>query len=149
VIGRVDPGRARFFSRPLRALPLACAVLDGTVELAMIGIGTSAEAVSRLCAEPTRGLVLRALGQGNVPPGVVAAARQARAQGLVILIATGAGAGGTGAAYDSGAELARMGCLFAGDLAARQARILLSVALGDARTPQEAEALLRDWLAVD
>ncbi|WP_443970535.1 asparaginase [Sphingobium sp. CR28] len=149
VIGRVDPGRVRFFSRPLRALPLACAVLDGTVELAMIGIGTSGEAVSRLCAAPTRGLVLRALGQGNVPPGVLAAVRQARAQGVVILIATGAGAGGTGAAYDSGAELARMGCLFAGDLAARQARILLSVALGDARAPQEAEALLRGWLAVD
>ncbi len=146
VIGRVDPGRARFFSRPLRLPALVCATPDPHVELAMIGIGSSGRVIERLAAPPVRGLVLRALGQGNVPPAVLEAARAARAHGIVILVSTGAGAGGTGAAYDSGAALARMGCLFAGDLAARQARILMSVALGDQRSPQEAEALLRGWL---
>lgn len=147
VVGRVDPGRARFFSRPLGGQALRCAALDTRVELAMIGIGTGGSTIERLCAAPTRGLVLRALGQGNVPPAVLNAVRQVRASGIVVLVATGAGAGGTGAAYDSGAALAQLGCLFAGDIAARQSRILLSVALGDDRSAEEAEALLRVWLS--
>lgn len=147
VVGRVDPGRARLFSRPLRTPPLACATLDENVELVMIGLGSSGRGVALASAAPTRGIVLRALGQGNVPPAVVEAMAQARAEGVIILVGTGAGAGGTGAAYASGAKLRDLGAVFAGDLGARQARILLACVLGDGASPLEAQASLLAWLA--
>ncbi len=83
------------------------------------------------------GVVLEALGAGNVPPPVAATAAELVAGGLPVLVCSRVPAGPVAPLYaGGGASLARDGALLGGDLSPWQGRLLLAAALAvDPRDP--------------
>lgn len=92
------------------------------------------------------GVVLEAAGAGNAGPELVEAVAEAVAAGHPVLICSRVHSGPVAPLYaGGGAELQRVGAVFAGDLSPWQARLLLAVAsVIPGRSP---EALVRAWLA--
>jgi L-asparaginase len=80
-----------------------------------------------------RGVVVAATGAGNTDPDLLAAAREAMADGLPVILVSRALAGAARPAYafpGGGVEWARAGVLFAGTLSGSKARVALALALG-------------------
>lgn len=91
-----------------------------------------------------QGLVIQALGIGNVNYELHEAIAKALAQGLPVVISTRVPQGGTAPHYGypgGGQQLQKLGALFADDLNPQKARILLMLSLQQARTPAQITAL--------
>ena len=79
------------------------------------------------------GVVVAATGAGNTHPDLLAAAREAMADGVPVVLVSRSLAGAARPAYafpGGGVEWARAGALFAGTLSAPKARVALALALG-------------------
>lgn len=146
-IGRVDEFGVRLSARPRLAPAFALVDPDPAVSIAALGLGAGPEIVDALVAAGARAQVIEGFGKGNVPMALIPAIARARAAGVLLGIATNCLAGGTAPAYESGARLAELGVIPAGDLSARKMRLLFSVALAEGRDVAAAEVLVRDWLA--
>ena len=84
-------------------------------------------------ADGAKGIVLEALGRGNVPPAMLDGVREASAAGVPVVVASRCAAGTTAPQYGyegGGVTLAEAGAIFAGDLTPPKARIKLMVLLG-------------------
>ncbi|MGW4824942.1 asparaginase [Streptomyces sp. NPDC004227] len=92
------------------------------------------------------GVVVAAVGAGNAGPELVEAVAEAVAAGHPVLICSRVHSGPVEPLYaGGGAELQRVGAIFAGDLSPWQARLLLAAASAvPGRSP---DALVRAWLA--
>jgi L-asparaginase len=107
--------------------------LDSRVELVTAAAGADAKFLRHAVATGARGIVLQALGQGNVPPGMLAGVREAVAANVVVVVASRCAQGRTAPRYGypgGGVTLANAGAIFSGDLPAPKARIKLMVLLG-------------------
>ena len=132
-IGVVDDGEVVF----RRSLPPWGAVLSPEapatpvdIVVAYAGADERLVEVSRASA---RGLVVAALGRGNVPPLMARGIEHALKGGLPVVVASRAPRGrvGTTYAYEGGGRrLADMGAVFTGARRPQQARIDLMLALG-------------------
>ncbi|WP_019630656.1 asparaginase [Actinomadura atramentaria] len=133
--------------RPAPLLPSPPADLP-RVDVAAIYLGCDAAALDAARAAGARGLVLAGTGAGNAPPAVVEAARALLADGVPVAVASRTGAGAVVGAYaGAGADLARAGAVFAGDLSPWQTRLLLATALAAGGDARGVAAQCRDWLA--
>ena len=122
---------------PLPALP--------RVDVVAQYVGADAHAVDAAVAAGARGVVVAAFGAGNATPPVVDAARRLLDRGVPVVVASRVGDGPVAGLYaGGGADLARAGALFAGDLSPWQARVLLAVAL--AHRPDDPLAAAGGWL---
>ena len=99
------------------------------VELVALGAGSAAPLIAAAPGLGLRGLVLCALGRGNVGPSALEAVKAAIAAGLVVVVASRCPEGGSAPDYATGLALQRAGAIFAGDLGASQARIALATLL--------------------
>lgn len=91
-----------------------------------------------------KGVIIEALGLGNVNTDMYAAIVEAIRAQVVVVIASRCGRGRVRPAYGfegGGHTLQEAGALFAGDLSARKARISLMLALQAAMAPSEMQAL--------
>jgi L-asparaginase len=107
--------------------------LDSRVELVTAAAGTDAKFLRHAVATGARGIVLEALGQGNVPPAMLDGVREAVAANVVVVVASRCAGGRTAPHYGypgGGVTLADAGAIFSGDLSAPKARIKLMVLLG-------------------
>jgi L-asparaginase len=145
-IGRVDDHGVRFTATPRRAPAFALVDPDPAVEIAAIGMGSGPALIEALVGGGVRGLVIEGFGRGNVPSGLLPAIRAARDAGVLIGIATSCLGGGTAPSYASGAALADVGAIGAGDLSARKLRLLFAVALAGSADTAAAETSVRGWL---
>ncbi|TXK18676.1 asparaginase [Homoserinibacter sp. GY 40078] len=145
----IDDGEVIRLSSPLRG-----AVFAGTSDIAMprvdivkVGAGSSFEHVEASMAAGARGIVLEAMGRGNLGDGAVEAVRDAVAAGVTVLLTSRTGAGVVRPAYGlgGGADLAAAGAIFAGDLTTSRARVALSLALGSPGLGSPAEIIERVW----
>lgn len=83
--------------------------------------------------DSARGVVIAALGRGNVPPLMAAAIGRCVTAGLPVVVASRAPRGRVGQTYGyegGGRHLANMGAIFTGSRRPQQARIDLMLALG-------------------
>jgi len=86
------------------------------------------------------GLVVEALGSGNVPPGVVQAIEETIEQGIPVVMTTRGIRGGAWPIYGypgGGRSLHKKGVIMAGRLSAQKARIQLMVILAKTRDMQQ------------
>jgi L-asparaginase len=91
-----------------------------------------------------QGIVIEAMGQGNVPPGVVNGIARAREMKIPVVITSRCHAGPVRPYYayeGAGRELERLGCIFAPYLTGPKARIKLMVALAAEKRGEELKAL--------
>src|SRR5205814_6819765 len=132
-VGVIDDGRV-FFRRALPALPatIAPACWAPPVDIVLAHAGCDARLIdcSRTVA---RGLVVAALGRGNIPPPMADGVRRFLEDGKPVVITSRAPRGRVGQTYGyagGGRRLAEMGAVFAGSRRPQQARIDLMLALG-------------------
>ena len=107
--------------------------VDSNVDLVAAYPGADARFLRHAVAMGARGIVVSALGGGNVPPAMLEGVREAVASGVVVVIASRCGQGRTAPRYGyegGGVTLQEAGAIFSGDLSAPKARIKLMVLLG-------------------
>jgi len=100
--------------------------------------------------EQARGLVLEAFGLGNLPAALRTVVRDLVRAGVAVVVASRVPSGGAYPVYGGdggGAQLARAGAMFAGELSAAKARLLLLMCLSGA-TVDEAKARFGDAIAL-
>lgn len=93
-----------------------------------------------------KGLVLEALGRGNVPALMMDGIRKAKAAGLEIIIVSRAMGGRVLDTYGyigGGKDLVKAGCLLGGNLSGPKARILLMLAIENGLNHDEIKALIK------
>jgi L-asparaginase len=144
-IGTALDGHVHVRTRPTRATGFALAelgTLDHRVDIVPVYLACDGVQVAACRAAGASGLVLQALGAGNPTPGVIAEVRRCVEAGLVVLVCSRCPHGSTAPLYGTGggADLMNAGAVFAGDLPAPQARLLLAAALSAERDPQAAVA---------
>ena len=144
-LGVVDDGQVIF----RRLLPSLASVLTPTALAEPVDIVfTFAGADSRLLdASRERGLgvVIAAMGRGNVPPAMLDGIDRWIAEGKPVVITSRALRGRVGCTYGyvgGGRRLAERGAIFAGARRPQQARIDLMLTLGSGMTVEEIRSLL-------
>jgi L-asparaginase len=133
-LGVVDEGQVLFRRAVLAApRPLMPAAPATPVDLVTAYAGADARLLDAARESGARGLVVAAMGRGNVPPEMVPGIERAIAAGLPVVITSRAQRGRVGMTYGypgGGRRLAELGCWFAGPRRPTQARVDLMLALG-------------------
>jgi L-asparaginase len=144
---QVTGGSVVPLARPVRHAPLP---LDLDRELPRVDVvacylGADAALLRAAVAAGATGIVLEAFGAGNVPPAIAEEAGSLVARGIPVLVCSRVGSGPVAPLYaGGGADLARAGAVFAGDLSPWQGRLLLAAALS--LDPREPYRVLADRL---
>jgi L-asparaginase len=126
-VGQIDGHRVRFAlrARPSKRLPRGASM--PRVDIASVAAGSHCP-VSALCADGADGIVIDALGRGQVPPHWLDDVEAAIASGIPVAVASSTGSGPVAPVYEYRGSLQSLidcGALQAGALSARQARILM------------------------
>lgn len=104
--------------------------LDSNVQLIKAYFGMSPLLIDACTDAAVDGIVIEALGAGNLPPSVLPSIRRAIGAGIPVIIASRCLRGPSLAVYayeGGGAQLKAMGCIFSGNLNGTKARIQLMV----------------------
>ena len=107
--------------------------LEERVDLVTAAVGADARFLRHAVATGAKGIVVEAMGRGNVPPAMLDGVREAAAAGIPVVVASRCAEGGTSPRYGyegGGVTLAASGAVFAGDLTPPQARVKLMALLG-------------------
>jgi L-asparaginase len=132
-LGITDNGRVHFYRESRRKPALAPAAPQPDVDLIKVVAGMTGRLLEASLASGAHGLVLEALGRGNVPPAMVPGVRHWVDAGRPLVVASRSSRGRVLDAYayaGGGHELREMGAIFADHLTGQQARIELMLALG-------------------
>jgi L-asparaginase len=138
-IGVADTEKVRFYRAPLRRQTIT--VEPGTqlprVDIVMSYAGADGLLVRSLLRDgAVRGLVIAGVGLGSVSGPMFDAIQEARVRGVAVVISTRVATGRVfplSAAKGSALTLKKIGCVLADDLSPQKARILLMVALTQAK----------------
>jgi L-asparaginase len=132
-LGITDGGHALFYRESRRKPMLAPRQPVVPVDLIKIVAGADSRLVEASLESGAHGIVLEALGRGNVPPAVVPGVQRWIDAGKPVIVASRSQRGrvlDTYAYEGGGHQLREMGCIFADHLSGQQARIELMLALG-------------------
>jgi L-asparaginase len=144
-IGHVEADVAALRRAPARSAPLPVPQRLAAVDLHRLYAGSDGRFVRHSLQTGAEAIVIEGTGRGNANEQVVAAVREAHAQGVPVAVCSRCATGRVAAVYGRGGgrDLEEAGALFAGDLAGPKVRVLLQVALGgglDAAAALAAEA---------
>jgi L-asparaginase len=131
-VGHVDGAVVSLRRSPLRAPALPLPARLAQVDLHRLYAGSDGRFVRHSLETGAEAIVLEGTGRGNANEQVVAAVRQAFAQGVPVVVCSRCVAGRVEPVYGRGGgrDLEEAGALFAGDLAGPKVRVLLQIALG-------------------
>jgi L-asparaginase len=139
-LGIVDKDCVIVARRPTVRTHMAVSGALPDVALVKMAAGMDGRLVRAAVATGAEGLVVEALGRGNVPPETLPALREVIAAGLPVVVASRCLRGRVLDTYGypgGGHELREMGCLFAGSLPGQKARIRLMLALAAVHSRDE------------
>ena len=142
----IDAGQLVRLSTPSRGGRFATFELPPAlprVDLITLVVGTDATHVLSSIAAGARGLVIEAFGSGNGNLALLDAVKTAVAQGISVVVTSRTGEGLVRPLYGDGggADLARAGAIFAGDLTGPRARVALMLALAYVRSDEVASVM--------
>jgi L-asparaginase len=132
-LGLTDKGRALFYRESRRKPTLAPERPVTPVDLIKIVAGADARLVDASRESGAHGVVIEAMGRGNVPPAVVPGLQRWIDAECPVVVASRSSRGrvlDTYAYEGGGHQLREMGCIFADHMTGQQARIELMLALG-------------------
>jgi L-asparaginase len=142
-LGVVNADAVRFYRAPLRrqVLTLPPGVDLPTVDIVPNYVGADGRLVRGILKEgPVDGLVVDAAGAGNLAAPLFQAIREAREAGVAVAVASRTHGGRVLPLYaggGGGTTLHELGCVFADNLSAQKARVLLMLALTLTRDTEE------------
>lgn len=145
LLGRVDADRVTFYRASCRRqhLPLQGGSLH-RVDIVPMYAGADGALLRAAVQAGARGLVIQALGAGNVNGEMYAAIVEALGAGIAVVIASRVPRGRVRPLYGfigGGSTLQEAGVIFANDLSPQKARILLMLALQSPRSAAELQAI--------
>jgi L-asparaginase len=132
-IGNVDDDRVVIFRQSLVRQQLRPDRIVSNVDLMRVYGGMDSELMFWSLERGNRGIVIEAMGQGNVPPAIVPSLRHwldARRPVVLVSRCPEGRALDTYAYEGGGKQLHKMGVIFGEDLTGQKARIKLMLALG-------------------
>nr|WP_195366059.1 asparaginase [[Eubacterium] tenue] len=103
--------------------------VEPDVALIKSGVGMDESFIKFAADKGCKGIIIEAMGRGNIPPGMLKGVEYARGKNIPVVIATRCHSGRVFDSYGY-LDLRNLGCIFAGDLPGQKARIKLMVALG-------------------
>lgn len=141
VLGHVDQDKVLFYRAPVGRthIPLIAEALERVEIVPMFG-GADGGLVKAAVANGAKGIVIQALGWGNVNIPMYEAIKAAIDKGVVVVISTRVPNGRVLPVYGfqgGGKTLKDLGALFADNLPPHKARILLMLALQHTQSPKE------------
>ncbi|MGL5712718.1 MAG: asparaginase [Paraclostridium sp.] len=96
-----------------------------------------------------KGIVIEAMGRGNIPPNMLKGVEYARSKDVPVVIATRCHSGRVFDSYGylgSGRDLRNLGCIFSGELPGQKARIKLMLALGKTNNSKELQDIFEEGI---
>jgi L-asparaginase len=132
-LGIVDKGRVLFYRQSRRKEPVEPSAPVLPVDLVKIVAGADSRLIVASLETGARGIVLEALGRGNVPPAAVPGIRRWTEAGRPVVLTSRSLRGRVLDSYayaGGGHELREMGVIFADHMTGQQARIELMLSLG-------------------
>jgi L-asparaginase len=132
-LGIVDRGRVLFYRESRRKPPIEAGIPVLPVDLIKMVAGADSRLITASLESGARGIVIEALGRGNVPPAAVPGIRRWVEAGRPVVLTSRSLRGRVLDDYayaGGGHELREMGVIFGDHLTGQQARIELMLALG-------------------
>jgi L-asparaginase len=132
-LGIVDKDRIIVSRRPVRREHISTTRLEERIDIIKLAAGADGRFIDFALDDGAFGLVIEALGRGNVPVATLAAIERAIDSGLPVVITSRCPRGrvlDTYAYEGAGRQLKRMGAILGGMLPSHKARIKLMVMLG-------------------
>ncbi|MBK9975583.1 MAG: asparaginase [Planctomycetes bacterium] len=145
-VAMFDGEELRFHRRPAGRKALVTPGLEKRVALIVASAGDDGSLIDLVAARGDKGVVIEALGRGNLPPPMAKAAIAAQESGMVVLLTSrcwGGRVSGTYGYEGGGARLMEAGLVFTPGIPGHKARILLMAALGAGMGRQEISQWLR------
>ncbi len=107
--------------------------VESKVALFKAGVGMDDSFIRFAADSGYKGIVIEAMGRGNIPPMMYEGVKYAREKDIPVVIVSRCHSGRVFDSYGylgSGRDLRNIGCIFGGDLPGQKARIKLMLALG-------------------
>lgn len=107
--------------------------IETNVALFKSGIGMDDEFIKFAADSGYKGIIIEAMGRGNLPPKMYEGVKYAREKNIPVVIVSRCHSGRVFDSYGylgSGRDLRNIGCIFGGELPGQKARIKLMLALG-------------------
>lgn len=146
-LGVVDMGKVLLYRRPVFRETTKVSGIGGRVDLFKLYTGADDRFIRYAVETGARGLVVEALGRGNVPPAVVPGIQFAVSRHLPVVITSRALRGRVLDAYGyegAGKSLRQMGVIFADTLNSQKARIKLMLILSVTQDPLEVKRFFEE-----
>jgi L-asparaginase len=143
-LGFVEGERFRFVRRRTDRVHFPVERIEPNVDLIKLYTGMDDRFIRCSLEHGVSGLVIEALGSGNVPPGVVQAIEETVEQGIPVVATTRCIRGGAWPIYGypgGGRSLHKKGVIMAGRLSGQKARIQLMVVLAKTHDMQQIKEL--------
>lgn len=131
-VGNIDDDAVTIYRRSLVRQTLTPAYLEPAVELVRVYVGMDSTLLLWSLEQGNRGLVIEAMGQGNVPPAMIPGIEAWLDAGQPVVLVSRCPEGralDTYAYLGGGKQLRRMGVIFGEDLTGQKARIKLMLVL--------------------
>lgn len=107
--------------------------VESKVALFKAAVGMDDEFIKLATDNGYKGIIIEAMGRGNIPPQMFEGVKYARENNVPIVVVSRCHSGRVFDSYGyfgSGRDLRNIGCIFGGDLPGQKARIKLMLALG-------------------
>ncbi|KRM32503.1 asparaginase [Agrilactobacillus composti DSM 18527 = JCM 14202] len=146
-IGLVAQHKVQFFQELITQENVALDHVVDRVYLVKAYAGMDAQLLEAIANPNTNGLVLEALGAGNMPPQTLPALRQILDLGIPVVLVSRCFNGVAQAVYEyegGGVQLEKMGIIYCRGLNGPKARIKLLVGLSAGKSPAEIRHYLSD-----
>jgi L-asparaginase len=139
-LGVIDKDRVIIARRPARREHIEAERLEERVEIIKLAAGSDGRFINFAVDDGARGLVIEALGRGNVPPAALPAIEGAIQSMLPVVITSRCPRGrvlDTYAYEGAGKQLTRLGAILGGMLPSHKARLKLMLLVGAGRSRDE------------
>lgn len=139
-IGIVDSNEVIFYRNSLMKQYIKTNNIETSVDLIKCAAGMDSKFIDFCVERGTKGIVVEAMGRGNIPPKMVDGVKRAIKTGIPVVLVSRCYQGRVLDSYGypgGGKELRNLGVIFGDNLPGQKARIKLMVALGKTNNNSE------------
>lgn len=148
-IGIVDSNKVIFYRNSLTKQHIETDTVESRVDLIKCAAGMDSKIINFCVDQGAKGLVIEAMGRGNIPPKMVEGIKKAIDNDVAVVLVSRCFQGRVLDTYGypgAGKELRNMGVIFGDNLPGQKARIKLIVALGKTNNLNEIRDIFESGL---
>lgn len=148
-IGMVDNNEVFFYRSRMNKHHINIESIETRVDLIKSAAGMDSKLIDFCADSGAKGIVIEAMGRGNVPPEMVSGLNRAIDKGVIVVLVSRCFEGrvlGTYGYLGGGKGLRDMGVIFAEHMPGQKARIKLMIALSKTSNPDEIRELFEKGL---